>query len=124
MKRLIAAAVLAVIIAAVYFAGNLYIKNVIEKSYVLVDQCYNDYKKGENSEKTAKKLKSYWAENESLLSVFANHGSIDEVEKAINTMVIYSSTAEKEIFMEYSDTVKTLLHQLREDNSLTMHSVF
>ena len=121
MKRLIAAAVLAVIIAAVYFTGNFYIKNVLHDSYNLVDECNKNYELKQNPKKSAEK---YWSNNEGLLSVFAHHNHIDEVEKAIDTMIIYSNTDNNELFYEYSGTVRTLLHQLYEDNSLTMHSVF
>lgn len=123
MKRLIAAAILAVFIAAVYFTGNFYIKNVLDNSYKLLDECNEEYKMNKSSSKGAEKLKDYWSENEGLLSVFAYHGHIDEVEQAIGTMVIYSKTDNSELFYEYSGTVKTLLHQLYEDNSLSMHSV-
>lgn len=124
MKRLIAAAVLAVIVAVVYFTGNFYIKNVLEDSYNLVDECNQSYESKQNPEKTAEKLKKYWSDNEGVLSLFAHHNHIDEVEKAIDTMVIYSNTENRELYYEYSGTVETLLHQLYEDNSLSMHSVF
>lgn len=124
MKRLIAACVLTAIIAAVYFAGNIYINSVMKKSNVLIDQCIDSYDSATNPEEKAKELKSYWSENEGFLSVFAHHESIDEIEQAIDSLVVYSITENSEIFYEYSGTVKTLLHQLSEDNSLNMHSVF
>lgn len=124
MKRLVAAAILTVFIIAVYLWGNFYIKNLLKKSNELVDKCTQSYTEGGNAKKTAKDLKDYWDKNESMLSLFAHHQDIDEVEKAVNTIYIYSDTAEKEIFLEYSQTVKTLLHQLKEDASISVHSVF
>ncbi len=124
MKRLIAACVLTAIIAAVYFAGNAYIDSVIKKSNILIDECINSYNSNSNPESKAKELKNYWSENEGFLSVFAHHESIDEIEQAIDSLLVYSVTENSEIFYEYSGTVKTLLHQLSEDNSLNMHSVF
>lgn len=124
MKRLIAAAVLGVFIATVYFTGNSYIKSVLDKSRRLVDECTEKYKTEQNADNSAKELKKYWSKNEGLLSVFAHHSDIDEVELAVNTLVIYAASENSDIFYEYSGTVKTLLHQLYEDASVTMHSIF
>ena len=123
MKRLIAAAVLAVIVAAVHFTGNIYIKNVIKESNKLVDACVEDYKKDISPKSHAEKLQKYWSESEDYLSVFARHDNIDEIELAIDTLAVYSETKDSEIFYEYSGTVKTLLHQLYEDNSFSMHCI-
>ena len=123
MKRLIAAAVLAVFIAAIYFTGNYYTKKVVDKSNEIIKMCTIDYENQSDVTAQAQKLKKYCSENEGFLSIFAYHGHIDEIEQAINTMVIYAKTKNSELFYEYSDTVKTLLHQLYEDNSFSMHSI-
>ncbi len=123
MKRLIAAAVLTIIIAAIHFSGNIYIKNVIKESNKLVETCIEDYKKDISPKVHADKLKTYWSDNEDYLSIFAHHDNIDQIELAIDTLNVYSETKDSEIFYEYSGTVKTLLHQLYEDNSFSMHSI-
>ncbi len=123
MKRLIAAGVIAVIIAAIHFSGNIYIKKVIKESNHLLESCITEYKKSANPEVAAKKLKNYWDKQEDYLSVFAHHDNLDEIERAINSLSVYSQTENSEIFYEYSGTVKTLLHQLLEDNSFNMHSI-
>ena len=123
MKRLIAAVVIAVIVAVVHFSGNIYIKKVIKECEVQLETIVTDYKKDFSPKEHADKLKKYWAENEDYLSVFARHDNIDEIELAIDTLAVYAETKDSEIFYEYSGTVKTLLHQLYEDNSFSMHSI-
>ncbi len=123
MKRLIAAAVLAAIVAAVHFTGNIYIKKVIKESNKQLETIVADYKKDISPKASAEKLKNYWSHNEDYLSIFARHDNIDEIELAIDTLAVYSETKDSEIFYEYSGTVKTLLHQLYEDNSFSMHSI-
>ena len=123
MKRLIASGIIAVIIAVIHFSGNIYIKNVINESNHLLENCIEEYKNDENPESAAKKLKDYWGKQEDYLSVFAHHDHLDEIERAINSLSVYSKTKNSEIFHEYSGTVKTLLHQLLEDNSFNMHSI-
>jgi len=124
MKRLIAAGILSLFIAAVYFSGNLYIDHVLDKSYAYVDKCTKNYNEQKNAEKIAIEFKKFWNTNEGYLSVFAHHSSIDEIEKAINSLVVYSKVSSSEIFYEYSETIKTLLHQLSEDAGISMHSIF
>lgn len=123
MKRLIAAGVITIIIATIHFCGSVYIKNVIKESNDLLKICIEEYKSEANPERAAKKLKDYWGEHEDYLSIFAHHDNIDEIERAIDSLAVYSKTENSEIFYEYSGAVKTLLHQLQEDNSFNMHSI-
>ena len=124
MKRIIAAAVLLFLVISVYLTGLYCINKTCSKANELISQCNTAYKNNTDAEKAAKKLEDYWSEKENLLSVFANHTSIDEIELAISTMAFYSKTTENELFFEYSDTVKTLIHQLIEDTVPSIHSIF
>jgi len=124
VKRLIAASILALFIAIVYFIGNYNIKNTLKESRNLVEECVNDYKSKQNADSSAKKLSKFWSEKEGLMSLFAHHSDIDEVELAIESLVTYAASDNSDIFFEYSGTVKTLLHQLYEDASISIHSIF
>ena len=123
MKRLIAAAMLAVIVAVIHFSGNIYIKKVIKDCNSQLEAIVADYKKDISPKEHADKLSKYWGEKEDILSIFVRHDNIDEIELAIDTLAVYSETKDSEIFYEYSGTVRTLLHQLYEDNSFSMHSI-
>lgn len=123
MKRVIAAIILIVIVASSYFLGDYYIKDSCKTANRLLNDCVTAYKNNQGVEKTAEELEDFWSKKESILSIFTNHNSIDEIELAINSLVIYSTTTEKEIFYEYSGRVKTLIHQLLEDNSISIHSI-
>ena len=90
MKRLIAAVVLAVIVTAVHFSGNIYIKKVIKESNQMVENCISDYKKDVSPKVHAEKLQKYWSDNEDYLSIFAHHDNIDESELAIDTLAGYA----------------------------------
>ena len=123
MKRLIAAAILFVFIISSYFTGFFYVKNTCKETGKLLEECVAEYDNTNNSKDKAKELKNYWSKAEKPLSVFVNHTRIDEIEKSIDTLLVYSDTDEKEIFKEYSGEVKTLLHQLMEDAVPSVHSV-
>lgn len=124
MKRLIAAGILFVLVLAAYLTGHFYIKNTCDTAKELLNECINAYETQNEAGSKAEKLKNYWTEKEKPLSFFANHSEIDEIELAISTLEIYSVTDSKELFSEYSGTVKTLLHQLVEDSVPNIHSIF
>ena len=123
MKRLIAAGILLCVVIATYLSAVFYIQHVCDETEILLNDCINAYNNQKNAEKTAKKLNKYWNKHEQTLSIFANHNSIDEIELAISSIEIYSSTSEKEIFKEYTGTTQTLLHQLLEDTYPSLHSI-
>lgn len=124
MKRLIAAGILTVVVISVYLTGFFVIDNACDGAKTILNKCINAYKNEENADEIAENLKSYWGKKEKILSVFANHSEIDDIEMAIDILCIYSKTKEKEIFSEYSGTVKTLLHQMKEDTIPNIHSIF
>lgn len=124
MKRLIAAGILFVFVISAYVIGYSYIKTTCNKAYEMLDECIEVYSADKEAEKIAKKLNDYWGEKEQILSLFTDHDQIDEIEQAISSLLIYSSSKDNVIFYEYSSTVKTLLHQMLEDTTPSMRSVF
>lgn len=124
MKRVIIAAVLLAVCVISYFVSELYIDSVANKTRELLSECVSAYESGGDAGEKAEKLKKYWSDNENGLSFFVNHNMIDDVELTIEVLAEYSKTNEKEIFKEYSKTVEILIHQLLEDTSATIHSIF
>ncbi len=124
MKRLYAAAALLLFIAGAYLYGYFYTSRVCKQASILLEDCIMAYDSEDSSEASARKLKKFWDKKEQPLSIFANHQRIDDIEQAISSLVIYSGMDEEEIFYEYSETVKTLIHQLMEDTKPSIHSVF
>ena len=123
MKRLIAAAILALVVTGLYLTSYFYITDTCDKTKELLKECITAYENKDNPEEKAEKLDSFWGKKEPLLSVFASHSKIDDIEEAIYCLKIYSKTDEKEIFYEYHGTVKILIHQLLEDTIPGVHSI-
>ena len=124
MKRLVAAVILFVFVISAYIWGYIYIDNACKQAQNYLINCVDVYEADKDATDEAEKLEKYWSKKEKGLSFFANHGDIDAIELAINSLKSYSKTKDNEIFYEYSGTVKTLLHQLMEDTAPTMHSIF
>lgn len=124
MKRLIAAGILLVLVITAYIYGYLYIEATCDTANKYLKKCISVYDADKDALKEAEKLEEYWSSKEKGLSFFANHSDIDEIELAISSLKTYSNTKNNEIFYEYSGTVETLLHQLMEDTSPNIHSIF
>ncbi len=124
MKRIVATIILSVFVISSYFVGITYIKASCEKANILLDRCTEIYKSDKDATAASKELGEFWTKTEPYLSLFANHAQIDEIELAISSLQNYSNSKDNTIFYEYSGTVKTLLHQMLEDNTPSMHSIF
>ncbi len=124
MKRLVAAGILLLFVISAYIYGYLYIDTACLEAKKILEECVIAYEGEDNASIKAEKLESYWSKKEKGLSFFANHADIDEIELAISTLKTYSSSKEKAIFYEYSGTVEVLLHQLMEDTTPNIHSIF
>ncbi len=124
MKRLIIAAVLLALVIATYLSSLYYITDSCKKAENLLETSVSVYKQEKTAEKEAGDLEKYWDKKEKTLSVFVNHDRIDDIEKAISLLNVYAKSKNNELFYEYADNVKVLIHQIMEDTKITMHSIF
>ena len=53
-----------------------------------------------------------------------NHDLIDDIELEISSLLLYSKTKEEILFYEHIETLKMLLHQVKEDTRVNVHSIF
>lgn len=124
MKRLIPAAILFVLVITAYITSLLYITNSCDKTKALLDISVTAYKENKTAQKEAKEIENFWNKKEPLLSVFVNHDRIDDIETAISLLNVYAKMPDNDLFYEYADNVKILIHQIMEDTKFTMHSIF
>ena len=124
MKRLIVAAILFLVVIATYLTSLFYITDSCDKAKSMVENSISIYTKNQTAKKEARDLENYWNKKEPLLSVFVNHDRIDDIETAISLMNVYAKIPKNELFYEYADNVKMLIHQILEDTKFTMHSIF
>lgn len=124
MKRLIIAALLFILVIATYLSSLYYITDSCKKAENLLETSVSVYKQEKTAEKEARNLEKYWDKREKTLSVFVNHDRIDDIEKAISLLNVYAKSKDNELFYEYADTVRVLIHQIMEDTKITTHSIF
>lgn len=123
MKRLIAAGILLAAVIAAYVSGFMYITKTCNETKELVLRCEEAYNGGE-AYKHAEELNNLWDEKEKALSFFINHDRIDDIELEISSLLLYSKTKEEILFYEHIETLKMLLHQVKEDTRISVHSIF
>ena len=123
MKRLIAAGILLAAVITAYISSLLYITKTCDETKELIPRCEDAYNKGE-AHKYAVKLSNLWDEKEKALSFFMNHNRIDDIELEISSLLLYSETEDEILFYEHIETLKMLLHQVKEDTRISGHSIF
>ena len=123
MKRLIAAGILLAAVITAYIMSFAYITKTCDETKELVLHCEDAYNKGE-AQKYAEELSNLWDEKESALSFFMNHNRIDDIELEISSLLLYSESKDEILFYEHIETLKMLLHQVKEDTRISIHSIF
>ncbi len=124
MKRLYVAGTLLILVITTYVVSLNYIKLSCDKANTLLDTSLKTYEQQKTSERETKELIDFWSKKEKILSAFVNHDRIDDIEKAISLLNLYSKSPNNQLFYEYADTTKVLLHQIMEDTKITTHSIF
>lgn len=123
MKRLIAAGILLAAVIAAYVSSFIYITKTCDETKEIILRCEKAYSEGE-AHKYAEELNNLWDEKEKALSFFMNHERIDDIELEISSLLLYSKTKEEILFYEHIETLKMLLHQVKEDTRISVHSIF
>lgn len=123
MKRLIAAGILLAAVITAYISSFIYISKTCDETKELILRCEEAYNNG-NAHEYAVKLNNLWDEKEKALSFFMNHDRIDDIELEISSLQLYSETENEIFFYEHIETLKMLLHQVKEDTRISVHSIF
>lgn len=124
MKRLIPASILFIAVIASYFLSLWYINSTCETTQKLVLRCEEEYRNGSDALSAAKELSEMWDEKEKVLSFFVNHNQIDEIELELSSLAVFCKSENEIYFYDSIETLKTLLHQVKEDARISTHSVF
>lgn len=124
MKRLIPAAILLAIVAGIYLYSLQYVTDTCDEAKLLVTRCENEYRNQGEPETAADELLSLWSDNEGMLSLFVNHGEIDDFEYELASLSVFAKSDEEIMFYESIARLRALLHQIREDTVFGAHSIF
>ena len=123
MKRLIAAGILLAAVITAYISSLVYITKTCDQAKEIIIRCEEAYNDGKAQE-AAEELSDLWDKKEKVLSFFANHSRIDDIELEIFSLLLYSKTEDEILFYEHIEALKMLIHQIKEDTRISVHSIF
>ena len=126
MKRIIAAAVIAVFIALLCVGSGMIINRNFEQIKDMLENSKQVYK-SDGALAAADKvavLENKWIKTELFVSMFTNHDKIDAIHITITRMHAYALSDNYSGFLSEANELNVLIEQLEADEKITMHSVF
>lgn len=126
MRRLIAAGILTLCIAVACVSGVTYTADVCEKLEAGIGACTAAFESGDTdgAAEAAAALEEYWVEVEERLSVFVNHGELDNIGTSIAKLAPLAAAGDKAQYLAECKLAKTMVIHLRGDEGFSWHSIF
>ncbi len=125
MKRIIAAVVLALIVAALCTADIIITDRIYDKLTDDIAKCRTAFESGDylTAENYSKKLESNWTEWEGMFSLFTNHDLIDDIGVSVSKLEPLAKDKDNIFLVECRIIEMTLTH-IKNDSRVNLHSIF
>lgn len=117
MKRLIPAALILVFIILLCVSANLLINDIC-------DDTLEDINRFHNKTITAQFLQKIWKTNKEKLSLFVNHGFLDEISVYIGQLTVSDADIKSPEFETIYKNIQTILLIIKEEQHLAPHSFY
>ncbi|MCQ2478806.1 MAG: DUF4363 family protein [Clostridia bacterium] len=126
MKRLIAAAILTALIIGICIAGNVIVKEFCKDTNSEIEICRKLCEKGdwEAVDKKVKDLKKSWKTRQRYMSVFVNHGIIDDISVSVSRMPLFSNKKSKSDFLAECAEINMLIDRILGEQEMNIESFF
>ncbi len=113
MSRIIASAIISLIIVILCIAERAGVNAIIDESKNYIKQMETEYKEDDSQAKeTAKKLNEYWESKEKLLCLFYADSELDNISVDVATMPYLSKKDDE--FLHYCNTILKRLDLLND----------
>ena len=125
MKRIIAAAVLVVLVALLAVTESMYIKNFCKHKKQEIQDVENLYTE-DISECTdsAKRFKEEWDCLQSKMTLFVNHSLIDQISEDATRIPVYAENRDKSEFYAACADIERALKQISDDQRIGIDSFY
>ena len=126
MKRLLAAAIMLIVIITLCISSNLYVTHACQDTAKAVQNYYEQIFDAENADKNklSKELEALWHNKKERLELFVNHGFLDEISICISQLPIYAKTGDKNRALIICENIKELCEQIEEEQKFAAHSFY
>ncbi len=124
MKRLIAAAVLALFVVAALVTDILVTDNVVEILSADISNCKSAAEQGDYkaAEKYARALESNWEKIENYYTPFINHSLIDDMGVSVSKLVPLAKT-QNAMFLTECRVIEVTLTHIKNDSRFHLHNI-
>ncbi len=126
MRRLIAVAILAVLILVFGFISDCYVNGTCRSFLSKTDALIKTFDAGEKSTcvKNADKIKSDFNEKREKLAFFVNHAFIDDLSKLYAELPVYANNNAKSDFYATAEKIRLNLNSIMEEEGLHADSFY
>lgn len=119
MKRLIAAAVILVLLSVLTLMCGRFVskteKEVMEKSSSIIK---------EPTDEKIKEFENYWQKKGVMLSFFVNRESIEDIGKAASKLIAAAESNDREEVLESAEEIKYIIGHIAEQEKFGLQSFF
>ena len=117
MKRLIPATIILVFIITICTIANI----LVEQN---LNQALEDINKFKNKTISAQQLQESWNNKKENLSIFVNHGFLDDISIYIGQLMVSDSDIKSPEFETTYKNIQTIMHAIKEDQRFAPHSFY
>ena len=117
MKRLIPAAIILIFIIVLCILANISVTNNLEKTL-------DDINRFKNSIISEYQLQESWSNTKEKLSVFVNHGPLDDISVYIGQLTLLNSDTTYPQFEAIYKNIQTIISSIKEDLRFSVHSFY
>ncbi len=116
MKRIVPAVLILIFTISLCVFSHVF----ISKS---CDHTLNDISKFQNKKISADALENSWQKRKEKMSLFVNHGFLDDISIHIGQLTAYDNQ-DSEYFEHTLKNIKTILAMIRDEQRLSAHSFY
>lgn len=126
MRRLIAAAVLLLLLAGIIIGGRVLTEKSTKAFGEKISLCEAEYKNGNKKTAALKaaEIKVDWDKAHHYLVAVITRDAVDEITLSISKIESYAAWEEDSLFFCECQALKTILHHILEDEHLSISTIF
>ncbi len=117
MKRLIPASIILVLIIVLCFCSHILVDNICDKALNDIDKYYNKTISAQDIQKS-------WQDKKEKLSLFVNHGFLDEISIYIGQLTVVDTDIKSPDFETIYKNIQTIMYMIKEEQRFAPHSFY
>ena len=117
MKRLIPATIIFIFIISLCFSSHVLVYKITNKTLDDIDSFYN-------KTISAKQLQQSWQKNKEKLSLFVNHGFLDDISVYVGQLTIADADIKSPEFETIHKNILTIINMIKEEQRFASHSFY